>query len=163
MPLDPNYRKTRKTHSRDTRAAQPAATDVLEGTLYFITDEGVIEQSNGVSWVNYSSSTVPPGAFTQGSVVFAGPSGVLGQDNANLFWDDTNNRLGVGTTTTPSLLTVNGLLNLKNYTVTTLPAGTRGDVAYVTDALAPTFLAVLVGGGTVVTPCFFNGTNWVGF
>lgn len=36
--------------------------------------------------------------LTQGSVVFAGPSGVLSQDNSNFFWDDTNNRLGIGTT-----------------------------------------------------------------
>lgn len=34
--------------------------------------------------------------FTAGSVVFAGTSGVYSQDNANLFWDDTNNRLGIG-------------------------------------------------------------------
>jgi uncharacterized membrane protein len=36
-------------------------------------------------------------AFTAGSVVFAGASGVYTQDNANFFWDDTNNRLGIGT------------------------------------------------------------------
>lgn len=35
--------------------------------------------------------------FTAGSVVFAGASGVYSQDNANFFWDDTNNRLGIGT------------------------------------------------------------------
>lgn len=35
-------------------------------------------------------------AFTSGSVVFAGASGVYTQDNANFFWDDTNNRLGIG-------------------------------------------------------------------
>ena len=37
-------------------------------------------------------------AFTAGSVVFAGTSGTYTQDNSNLFWDDTNNRLGIGTT-----------------------------------------------------------------
>jgi hypothetical protein len=37
-------------------------------------------------------------AFTTGSVVFAGASGTYTQDNTNLFWDDTNNRLGIGTT-----------------------------------------------------------------
>jgi hypothetical protein len=37
-------------------------------------------------------------ALTAGSVLFAGTSGLLAQDNANLFWDDTNNRLGIGTT-----------------------------------------------------------------
>lgn len=33
--------------------------------------------------------------FTTGSVVFAGASGVYTQDNTNLFWDDTNNELGI--------------------------------------------------------------------
>lgn len=41
----------------------------------------------------------PSGALTPGSVLFASPSGQVTQDNPNLFWDDTNNRLGVGTTT----------------------------------------------------------------
>lgn len=54
-------------------------------------------------------------------------------------------------------------LRIKNYTVGTLPVGARGDIAYVTDALAPTFLANIVGGGAVVTPVFYNGANWVGF
>jgi hypothetical protein len=52
-------------------------------------------------------------------------------------------------------------VNLKNYTVGTLPAGVRGDTAYVTDALSPSYLATIVGGGSVVTPVFYNGTNWV--
>lgn len=54
-------------------------------------------------------------------------------------------------------------VRLKGFTVATLPAGTQGDTAFVTDALVPTFLATIVGGGTVVTPVFFNGTNWVGY
>jgi len=45
---------------------------------------------------------------TAGSVLFAGTSGVLQQDNANLFWDDTNNRLGIGTSTPTFTLDVNG-------------------------------------------------------
>jgi hypothetical protein len=36
-------------------------------------------------------------ALTSGSIVFAGASGVYAQDNANLFWNDTDNRLGLGT------------------------------------------------------------------
>lgn len=35
---------------------------------------------------------------TQGSVLFAGAAGVLAQDNTNFFWDDSANRLGLGTT-----------------------------------------------------------------
>ncbi|MFH1938315.1 MAG: hypothetical protein ABIJ60_02150, partial [Patescibacteria group bacterium] len=37
--------------------------------------------------------------FTEGSVVFTDSSGSLAQDNTNFFWDDTNNRLGIGTST----------------------------------------------------------------
>jgi FG-GAP repeat len=43
------------------------------------------------------SGAIDPG-FTQGSIVFQGASG-LAEDNTNFFWDDTNNRLGIGTTT----------------------------------------------------------------
>jgi|SaaInl4_150m_RNA_FD_contig_123_16895_length_7918_multi_5_in_2_out_2_9 hypothetical protein len=34
---------------------------------------------------------------TVGSVLFIGTDGKLQQDNSNLFWDDTNKRLGIGT------------------------------------------------------------------
>jgi hypothetical protein len=47
-------------------------------------------------------------ALTQGSVVFAGVGGAYSQDNANFFWDDTNNRLGIGTTTPASSLNILG-------------------------------------------------------
>ena len=74
---------------------------------------------------------------------------------------DSAGLVGIGTDAPVSTLTVNGLVNLKNYTVATLPAGTQGDIAYVTDALAPAFLTIIVGGGAVVTPVFYNGVNWV--
>lgn len=50
---------------------------------------------------------------------------------------------------------------LTGYTVATLPAGTTGMEAYVTDATAPTYLGTLTGGGSVVTPVFYNGAAWV--
>jgi hypothetical protein len=37
------------------------------------------------------------GSLTAGSVVFAGTNGVLAQDNAKLFWNNSTKRLGVGT------------------------------------------------------------------
>ncbi|MDA1169310.1 MAG: hypothetical protein O3A36_03155, partial [bacterium] len=37
---------------------------------------------------------------------FAGTAGVLQQDNTNFFWDDTNNRLGIGTATPGSNLEI---------------------------------------------------------
>ena len=47
------------------------------------------------------------------------------------------------------------------YTVATLPAGTVGMRAYVTDATLPTYNAALVGGGAVTVPVFYNGAAWV--
>lgn len=44
--------------------------------------------------------------LTVGSVLFVGTGPVLVQDNANLFWDDTNNRLGVGTASPSSTVDV---------------------------------------------------------
>lgn len=72
-------------------------------------------QTNGagtVSWATVSGGGVAIGdtitSATQGSVLFAGVAGVLAQDNANLFWDDTNNRLGIGGTPTTYRLEVAG-------------------------------------------------------
>lgn len=76
---------------------------------------------------------------------------------------------GVNSASTIDLLTLNAsgrsefntTVKFKAYTVGTLPTGTIGDMAYVTDASAPTYLATVSGGGAVVCPVFYNGTNWV--
>lgn len=66
----------------------------------------------GVSYGGTGTNTT----FTAGSVVFAGASGIYAQDNANLFFDDTNNRLGVGTASPADLLHVdNGRLISQRY------------------------------------------------
>lgn len=62
---------------------------------------------------------------------------------------------------TTARATFGGVIQLKNYTVATLPAGTQGDMAYVTDASGPTYLGALVGGGAVKVPVFYNGSAWV--
>ena len=62
-------------------------------------------------------------AFTAGSVVFAGASGVYTQDNAKFFWDNTNYRLGLNTATPQTTLTI--VSNTQTTTpTTTLPSGT---------------------------------------
>jgi hypothetical protein len=47
------------------------------------------------------------GSITAGSVAFGGSSGAIAQDNTNFFWDDTNNRLGIGTNAPASPLEIN--------------------------------------------------------
>lgn len=63
-------------------------------------------------------------------------------------------------TTIQNLVTMSS--NGQGYTVATLPTvGTKGRRAYVTDALAPVFLANVVGGGAIIAPVFDNGTHWI--
>jgi hypothetical protein len=47
--------------------------------------------------------------FTPGSVIFAGPSGVLAQNNSKFYWDDTNYRLGIGTAAPGALFHLHGV------------------------------------------------------
>ena len=59
-------------------------------------------------------------ALTLGSVPFIGASGALTQDNSNLFFDDTNNRLGIATAlpTTPLDVFGSGIIGRLNATST---------------------------------------------
>jgi hypothetical protein len=58
-------------------------------------------------------------------------------------------------------LNLSGVVITGGYTVATLPTGVVGMRAYVTNALAPTYGNTVVGGGSVVIPVFYNGTNWI--
>lgn len=61
-------------------------------------------------------------AATQGSIIFAGSS-LMAEDNANLFWDDTNNTLGVGTTRTGAISGTNPRLRIKGSGTTSSTSG----------------------------------------
>ena len=52
------------------------------------------------------ASTLTLTGFTTGSVLFIGAAAAVSQDNANLFWDDSNNRLSIGSN--ENLITVAG-------------------------------------------------------
>lgn len=47
------------------------------------------------------------------------------------------------------------------YTVATLPAGAAGQQAFVTDAVSPSYLGSLTGGGSTRCAVFHNGAAWV--
>lgn len=85
----PEFTAINLGHASDTTLARASAGNItVEGnTLYRAggTDVAVGDGGTGTST-----------QFTAGSVVFAGASGVYSQDNSNLFWDDSNNRLGIG-------------------------------------------------------------------
>jgi len=81
------------TNVVDPTAAQSAATKNY-------VDNHVVSLTTGVSGVLpiANGGTNSSAALTAGSVLFSDGTSVT-QDNANLFWDDSSNRLGVGTAT----------------------------------------------------------------
>ena len=64
---------------------------MVEGTKpidYYTDDKGIVHPI-------FDAGVIA--GLTVGSVLFAGAGGIISQDNSNLFWDDTNKRLGIGT------------------------------------------------------------------
>ena len=59
------------------------------------------------------TGSIASNAYTSGSVLFAGPNGVISQDNSSIYFDDTNNRLGLLTTTPQQTLHVKGKTELE--------------------------------------------------
>lgn len=47
--------------------------------------------------------------FTQGSIIFAGASGIYSQSNSNLFWDNSNNRIGLRTASPTHTVTLSSI------------------------------------------------------
>ena len=127
---------------------------------------GVVPVANGGSGTS--------SLFTMGSVVFAGLSGVYNQNNTNFFWDNTNNRLGIGIAVPLEKLHVVG--NIRNSALA--GTGTRMAQANSLGNLVPlaagTATQVLLGNGTFgnvpTNTCWsltgnantVDGTNYIG-
>ena len=65
------------------------------------TNRGALSSTN---WTAFNGKFTLP-ALTSGSVLFSNGT-TIAQDNAQFFWDDTNNRLGIGTTSPTARLHV---------------------------------------------------------
>ena len=72
----------------------------------FISNNNSIVQG-GFTATTISSTTITT-SFSSGSTLFAGTSGQISQNNSQFFWDNVNNRLGVGTNAPSSKLHIVG-------------------------------------------------------
>ena len=100
-----------------------------DSTAYVVLSPNIIaslvfSDANGfdgtISLVGSVATLTITTALTSGSVPFIGASGALTQDNSNLFFDDTNNRLGIATAlpTTPLDVFGSGIIGRLNATST---------------------------------------------
>lgn len=88
------------------RVLRTDGTSITFAQIALATDvSGILPYANGGT--NVSTS------FTQGSIIFAGATG-FAQDNGNFYWDDSNDRLGLGTTAPTTTLDVNGAATIRN-------------------------------------------------
>ncbi len=69
------------------------------------------------------------GSGTAGSILFVDAAGNLAQDNGELFWDNTNNRLGIGTTSPTAAIEVDAGASTEYAILTT---GANGRVGLTT-------------------------------
>lgn len=118
----------------------------LDGTLLITVGDpannsGMIFDAVGGLYLNYAQGDVDTRISTQATT--------------DAFTVDSGLKAGVGS------IIFGVTARLKGYTVALLPAGIQGDIAYVTDATAPTYLGALTGGGAVRTPVMYNGSAWV--
>ena len=95
----------------------------FNGAYTFPTADGTsgqVLQTDGSGTLTWNSSsgastflalTDTPAAYTAGSLLFTSGSAVT-EDNANLFWDDGENRFGIGTATPSYALDINGKIGI---------------------------------------------------
>jgi len=160
-----------------------AGNTVLKGssTLNLLVDDGLggysseISCSNGTDYsiLNISTENINIGSYNSISNLtsdYGVCQGNIGINTSNILTGhsthiEIDGPFSVSTLRFPAPL-VDGVYTIdvtpnSTYTVSTLPSGVLNDKAIVTDATAPTYLGVLVGGGSVVAPVWHNGTNWV--
>lgn len=126
---------------------------------------GYVLSTNGsgtLSWVAQGGSSLSIGnsisSSTAGSILYAGASGVLAQDNSNFFYDYTNHRLGLGTSSPQNLLDVNGTSYIRDVVYTYNPnLGKQIGIAFPGEGNA--FLGYKVGNLTLTGDGLGNGRN----
>lgn len=108
----------------DLASASTSRTNLGLGTLATLSTVTLTSNVTGILPVA-NGGTGTSTAFTTGSIVFAGASGVYSQDNSSFFWDDTNNRVGLltaaptHTMTHASTSTGNAMYNTVDQTTNT--------------------------------------------
>jgi hypothetical protein len=133
---------------------------ILDSATLDISGAGAITGATGIT----SSGTITfSGLNTAGAMLFTNSSGTLTQDTANLIWDDTNNRLGIGTNSPAAMLSLFGTNNKlrlgydgSNYV--DLTSSATGTLDITTSATGETVLMVGDTGSAIDTSVKFRNS-----
>ncbi len=137
------------------------------GALIFNDEDDRIYVHNGTIWVPAGSAVATPG-----SVSFAGSTGAPAEDNGVFFYDDANNRLGIGTNTPTETLEINGDINVSGgykdsngsfgvagQVLTSTVTGTEwGSSTFLPTPYLSNFQTILTGETRTLT---FTGVNFI--
>ena len=97
------------------------------GTLQQVTTNGnTTTQGISITAGGLSANSITNTSLTTGSIAFVGAAGLMTQDNANFFWDDTNNRLGIATATPGTKLDIHGTGTIATFNGTSTNNGYIG-------------------------------------
>ncbi len=118
-------------NSNTITTAKLISSGVVNGTtanMNKIIANGSINGANAnfsnvtVSGIFNGSTSSFDGDFTNGSILFSNAQGVISENNAQLYWDRINKRLGIGTNQPNEKVTIDGILALKGTSVPTATA-----------------------------------------
>lgn len=90
---------------RMTAAQRDAISTPAEALFLYDLTNHKMDFHNGTDWKAFVSTE--PSTFVPGGIVFATDAHEI-NDDANLFWDNTNKRQGIGTNTPSAKLEING-------------------------------------------------------
>ncbi len=124
---------------------------------------GALNVTGASTLATMTANNLTLSPITQGSLLFAGAGGLVSQNNAGLFWDNTNSRLGIGTTTPGSKLDVKGTLRLSGATsgyVGLAPADVAGSTTYTLPSADGTSGQALTTNGSGALSWSTGSSQW---
>lgn len=134
-------------------ATSAPAVAVVRGPQGASGSDGRDAEDSDDRWAMAATFPREAGPFTAGSIVFAGPSGVLAQDNSNVFYDSANRRIGVRTAVPLQALQVGALGDItSNAMRVTVDGGTAAAnpvYSFFRAGVSDGFITYTTSGGTI--------------
>lgn len=138
--------------ARGTRAAQPAATSLPAGSLYYVTDESKIERSSGSAWEAFSAAAGGSSVLVQHVNT---QSGAVATGTTTIPFDDTIPQITEGTEFITRAITPTNAANILEIDVT----------VFLTSTATPWLIAALFQDATanaLAAIALFNNLSTAG-